>query len=106
MLVDDFRRMFPQMDARTTPTLHVATINGAVVGSWNLGCLAGAVFTFFLCNILGRKGCIIAGLAVEIVGKIIQCSSFSLGQYIAGRVISGVGNGYGKPLQQFTFSQS
>ena len=28
------------------------------------------MFTFFLCNVLGRKGCIIAGLAVEIIGKV------------------------------------
>lgn len=94
MLVENFREMFPQMDAVSTPTLHVASTAGAVIGSWNLGCLVGAVFTFFLCNVLGRKGCIIAGLAVEIIGKIVQCSSFTLGQYIAGRVISGVGNGY------------
>lgn len=29
-----------------------------------------------------------------IIGKVIQASSFSLGQYIAGRVVAGFGNGY------------
>ena len=86
--------MFPRIDAMSDPTnLSLVTLTGTVIGSWNLGCLAGAVFTFFLCNLLGRKYCIVVGLGVEIVGKIIQCSSFTLGQYIAGRVVSGVGNG-------------
>lgn len=94
MLVDNFRQMFPKIDAMDDPRLHTVTLTGTVIGSWNLGCLVGAMFTFFLCNVLGRKGCIIVGLAVEIVGKLIQCTSFTLGQYIAGRVVSGVGNGY------------
>jgi hypothetical protein len=34
-----------------------------------------------------------AGLSIEIIGKVVQCTSFTLGQYIAGRVIAGVGNG-------------
>ena len=93
-LVENFREMFPRIDAMSDPTnLSLVTLTGTVIGSWNLGCLAGAVFTFFLCNLLGRKYCIVVGLGVEIVGKIIQCSSFTLGQYIAGRVVSGVGNG-------------
>lgn len=93
MLVDDFREQFPDIDAYGMRIRPVHLRTGAVIGSWNLGCLAGAVFTFFLCNLLGRKGCIIAGLSVEIVGKLIQCSSFSLPQYIVGRVVSGIGNG-------------
>lgn len=93
MLVENFREQFPQIDAYGTPTLDVSLRTGTVIGSWNLGCLAGAVFTFFLCNVFGRKGCIIAGLSIEIVGKIIQASSFTLGQYVVGRVVSGIGNG-------------
>jgi MFS family permease len=94
MLVQSWRETFPRIDAMSHPDKHTVTITGTVIGSWNLGCLVGAVFTFFLCNLLGRKGCIIAGLSIEIVGKLIQCTSFTLGQYIAGRVVSGVGNGY------------
>lgn len=93
MLVDDFREMFPQIDATSSMTLPVVTLAGTTIGSWNLGCLVGAILTFFLCNVLGRKGCIIVGLSIEIVGKLIQCTSFTLGQYIAGRVVAGVGNG-------------
>ncbi|KAM0720181.1 hypothetical protein Q7P37_004317 [Cladosporium fusiforme] len=94
MLVNNFREVFPQLDAYGTPGYQVYLQTGTVIGSWNLGCLLGALCTFFLCNVLGRKGCIIAGLSIEIVGKIVQCSSFSLGQYIVGRVVSGIGNGF------------
>lgn len=93
MLVDNFRVMFPSIDATADPSLHTVTKTGSVIGSWNLGCLVGAIFTFFLCNLLGRKGCIIVGLSIEIIGKIVQCSAFTLGQYVAGRVIAGIGNG-------------
>ena len=93
MLTSRFRDEFPQMDAATYPTLQVATTSGAVVAAWNLGCIAGAVANMFLSNALGRKGSIIAGLVIEMTGKIIQTSSFSFGQLIAGRVIAGVGNG-------------
>jgi MFS family permease len=93
MLLHDWRVTFPSIDAMSHPNIQTVTLTGTVIASWNLGCLAGAVLTFFLCHVLGRKGCIIAGLSIEVVGKIIQCSSFTLGQYIAGRVIAGVGNG-------------
>lgn len=42
---------------------------------------------------LGRKGSIITGLVIMTLGKIIQTASFDLGQYIAGRVVAGLGNG-------------
>jgi len=92
--LDDFRETFPRIDAMSHPDIHTVTLTGTVIASWNLGCLAGAVLTFFLCHILGRKWCIIVGLSIEIIGKIIQCTAFTLGQYIAGRVVAGVGNGY------------
>lgn len=42
---------------------------------------------------LGRKKTIFAGSCIMVVGAAIQCSSFSLGQLIASRFITGFGNG-------------
>lgn len=42
---------------------------------------------------LGRKRTIIVGSSIMVVGAAIQCSSFSLGQLIAARLITGFGNG-------------
>lgn len=42
---------------------------------------------------LGRKRTIFMGSSIMVIGATIQCSSFSLGQLIAGRLITGFGNG-------------
>ena len=94
LIMTSFREKFPQFDATGNPgNLHVATLAGVVVATWNLGCVVGAFFTIFIGDWLGRKGTIMLGLSLEIVGKIIQCSSFTMGQYIAGRLVAGMGNG-------------
>ena len=94
MVMPTFREKFPTMDARGHPgNIHVATLAGVVVGAWNIGCFVGAIGTIFMGDRLGRKGSILVGLGWEIVGKVIQVSNFSIGQYIAGRVIAGIGNG-------------
>jgi MFS family permease len=42
---------------------------------------------------LGRKKTIFIGSIIMVIGAAIQCSSFSLGQLIASRFITGFGNG-------------
>ena len=74
--------------------LYTYRLAGAVVGTWNLGCLTGAAILIFVSNYLGRKGSITAGLVLEILGRVLQTSSFSFGQYIAGRFVAGLGNGF------------
>lgn len=66
---------------------------GITVGGYTLGCFFGAVATIWLGNILGRRKTIFTGTCIMIVGATIQCSSYSLGQLIAARLITGFGNG-------------
>ena len=94
MIEDTFNQFFPQFAvALHVGSYHTALLSGVVVSTWNIGCFVGAFLTIFLGDRLGRKGTIILGLTLETIGKLVQVSSFSLGQYIAGRVIAGVGNG-------------
>lgn len=94
MIQTTFREQFPSFDATGNPgNLTVANKSGAVVAAWNIGCLVGAGIVMFTSDWLGRRGCIQAGIVIELIGKIIQASSFGVGQYVAGRVIAGVGNG-------------
>lgn len=93
MIVEDFEKFFPQFAVSLFPTYPTALMSGVVVATWNLGCFAGAFMTIFVGDRLGRKRTIMLGLAIETIGKLFQVSTFSLGQYIAGRVIAGVGNG-------------
>lgn len=80
------------------PNSTVAITAGIVVATWNLGCFAGAIFTFSLGDRFGRKHMTIWGLILLLIGKIIQASSFSLPQYIVGRFVAGFGNGKHYPL--------
>lgn len=61
---------------------------------YTLGCFFGALDCIWLGDKLGRKKTIILGALVNIVGAILQSTSFSLGQIIAGRLISGFGFGH------------
>lgn len=72
----------------------MATIQGITVATWNIGCFVSAIITIFLGDVLGRKKTLLLGIILMSVGKIIQCSSYSYGQYIAGRFIAGFGNGF------------
>lgn len=70
-----------------------STYQGITVASYNLGCFFGAIACIFIGNPLGRKKTIFLGTSIMIVGAILQCSAFSLPQFIVGRIITGLGNG-------------
>lgn len=76
------------------PTVHSdANIQGITVGGYTLGCFFGACATIWIGNWLGRRRTIFVGSTIMVIGAAIQCSSFSLAQLIASRVITGFGNG-------------
>ncbi|KAL4897839.1 general substrate transporter [Aspergillus ambiguus] len=66
---------------------------GTIVALFNIGCLGGCVISAVWGNHMGRKRTIIGGCIIMIIGGIIQASTYGSGQLIAGRIISGVGNG-------------
>ena len=94
MIMETFREKYPSIDAYGHPGDHkTALMAGLVVSSWNLGSFLGAGLTILFGDRVGRKGSAMVGLGMETAGKIVQVSSCGLGQFIAGRVIAGVGNG-------------
>jgi len=66
---------------------------GTIVALFNIGCLCGCIISAFFGNHLGRKNAIILGCVIMVIGGTIQASTYGPGQLIAGRIISGVGNG-------------
>ena len=60
---------------------------------YTLGAFFGAMSCIWLGDRLGRIRTIMIGAALNTVGAILQASSFSLGQLIVGRVVSGLGFG-------------
>lgn len=61
---------------------------------YTLGCFFGALDCIWLGDKLGRKKTIMLGALVNIVGSILQSTSFSLSQLIVGRLVSGFGFGH------------
>ena len=95
MTVSTFRAQFPQIDTIGFPeSSHTATIQGITVAAWNIGCFASAIIATFMGSLLGRKHTIMLGLVLMAIGKVIQASSYSYGQLVAGRFIAGFGNGF------------
>ncbi|KAL2835659.1 sugar transport protein [Aspergillus pseudoustus] len=70
-----------------------STTQGIVVACYNLGCLLGAMSTFKLGNILGRRTPIFLGCIIVSIGAILEAAAFDLPTFIVGRVICGIGTG-------------
>lgn len=72
-------------------------IQGAVTASYELGCFFGALFALFFGEKLGRRTMILIGAIIFIVGVVVSVTPFRpywpLGQFVVGRVITGLGNG-------------
>lgn len=76
---------------------HVSVLQGAVVSCYELGCFFGAIFTLVYGQRIGRTPILVAGGSIMVLGTVISTASFGthwgLGQFVIGRVISGLGNG-------------
>ncbi|CAL5869333.1 uncharacterized protein PFLUO_LOCUS3562 [Penicillium psychrofluorescens] len=100
---DQFTKEFPPLANPAHPDLHpglvshVSVLRGAVTSCYELGCFFGAIFTLSYGERIGRTPLLVAGGILMILGTLISASAFGphwgLGQFVIGRVISGVGNG-------------
>ncbi|KAH8423840.1 sugar porter family MFS transporter [Aspergillus melleus] len=102
---DKFSREFtalyipPKTDPAYSKSLdeHVNVLRGAVTSCYELGCFFGAIFTLCFGERTGRTPLLVAGGALMVVGTVISTASYGhawgLGQFVIGRVISGLGNG-------------
>lgn len=53
----------------------------------------GCIFSMYAGDRLGRRRSILVGSTILILGALIQTTSYSVAQMIAGRIVAGVGNG-------------
>lgn len=92
-----FNAEFPATDMSLGDTHHVTVVQGAVTSCYELGCFFGALFALFRGEKIGRKPLIMSGSMIIIVGVLISVTSFGdswgLGQFVIGRVVTGLGNG-------------
>lgn len=87
---------FPKIDTvNTTGSVkeHNATVQGTVVAVYTLGAFFGACSCIYTGDRLGCIRTMQLGAAVDILGSILQASSFSLPQLVIGRFVTGLGLG-------------
>ncbi|CRG91503.1 hypothetical protein PISL3812_08552 [Talaromyces islandicus] len=91
---DQFVKEFPVLDGTS---LHVSVLQGGVVSCYELGCFFGAIFTLMYGQRIGRTPLLVAGGVLMVIGTVISTAAFGphwgLGQFVIGRVVSGLGNG-------------
>jgi len=91
LLLRTFRETFPEID--TVADGSRSTYQGFVVAVYEIGCLAGALFTMWFGDKVGRRKTIFTGCFIMIIGAIIQTAAYSTDQLLVGRIIAGIGNG-------------
>ncbi|KAJ8098118.1 general substrate transporter [Lipomyces tetrasporus] len=98
LTLDTFTSTFPSMDVSNrvpaADRAHNSTIQGVAVSLYEVGCMFGAIATMVIGDKIGRRKTIFIGSILMIIGTAIQCSSFSLSQFIVGRIVTGFGNGF------------
>lgn len=94
---DFFMREFPPVNPAYSGEHHSTVVQGAVTSCYELGCFFGALFALFRGEKIGRRPLVIIGSLIIVLGTIISVTAFrghwGLGQFIVGRVVTGVGNG-------------
>ncbi|KAJ4992481.1 sugar transporter [Stagonosporopsis vannaccii] len=70
-----------------------ATSLGLMVAIYEIGCFFGAMFSFVRGDYYSRRTCIVLGVIVMAIGATVQTTAYTMGQLIAGRIVTGLGNG-------------
>jgi MFS family permease len=70
-----------------------ADMQGNITALYDIGCVVGSIICYFVAERFGRRTMLMTGGTIMIIGTIILSSSYNIAQLIAGRVITGIGNG-------------
>lgn len=60
---------------------------------YDIGCALGCVVAFLFSEKFGRKGSLMWGTWIMVLGTILQAAAYEEVQMIVSRIVSGVGNG-------------
>jgi sugar porter (SP) family MFS transporter len=89
-------KVFPEIDTIHTEGAVRATNStkkGAVIASFQLGALVGALSCTWFGERLGRRWTIFLGAILTIIGQVLQTAAYGIPQFVVGRVILGLGVG-------------
>lgn len=69
------------------------TMQGQIVSTYVLGCVAGAFLSMYTGDRLGRRRSVLLASAFLTIGGILQSMAFTLPHLIVGRIVAGLGVG-------------
>ena len=98
---EEFKKTFPILNIpkNADPGVehYVNVIRGAVTACYEIGCFFGALFSMFFGEWFGRTRLITTGASILTIGALISTTTYGdkwgVGQFVVGRVVSGIGNG-------------
>uniref|UniRef100_A0A0K3CNR6 BY PROTMAP: gi/472582858/gb/EMS20529.1/ MFS glucose transporter [Rhodosporidium toruloides NP11] gi/647402119/emb/CDR48427.1/ RHTO0S17e03356g1_1 [Rhodosporidium toruloides] n=1 Tax=Rhodotorula toruloides TaxID=5286 RepID=A0A0K3CNR6_RHOTO len=70
-----------------------STLQGLINAVMPLGSFFGALFNSYLCDLIGRKWCIIISGWLWVIGAIVQSTAKNVGALMGGRVVAGLAVG-------------
>ncbi|OAA58926.1 Sugar/inositol transporter [Niveomyces insectorum RCEF 264] len=91
-----FIAQFPQYNTDTgSPSKNAfnARVKGVVTGCYDLGAVCGSLLCLTYSDRIGRLRTLLCGLILSIIALAIEASSFSIAQFIVGRLLIGGGIG-------------
>ncbi|RMJ25858.1 transporter [Aspergillus sp. HF37] len=70
-----------------------AAMRGNITALYDIGCVVGSIICYFIGERFGRRTMLMTGGSIMVIGTAILASSYTIPQLLAGRIITGVGNG-------------
>lgn len=77
----------------TLGLLNNPSLIGTISSLFDVGSFFGAILTLFIGGLLGRKKTLLLGTSIMILGVCLQTAASTIGVMIAGRIVTGLGNG-------------
>ncbi|KAL2110432.1 hypothetical protein VUR80DRAFT_1192 [Thermomyces stellatus] len=68
-------------------------MQGNITSLYDIGCVVGSILSYYVGERVGRRRMLMSGAAIMIVGAILLAASHNLAALLAGRIITGIGNG-------------
>lgn len=68
-------------------------LEGIFAAIYDIGCFIGCIVAFIGAERFGRKGSLMWGTWIMVLGTILQAAAYENVQMILSRVVSGIGNG-------------
>ncbi|KAG2730811.1 hypothetical protein G9P44_005960 [Scheffersomyces stipitis] len=89
LTLPSFENTFPAMKASNN-----ATLQGAVIALYEIGCMSSSLATIYLGDRLGRLKIMFIGCVIVCIGVALQASAFTIAHLTVARIITGLGTGF------------